>query len=60
VASVSLKRTTARVMVNDLEAARRELLASAVEAGLVLDRYQIVRPSLEDVFMRLVEGEGLA
>ena len=60
VASVSLKRTTARVMVNDLEAARHELLASAVAAGLVLDRYQIVRPSLEDVFMRLVEGEGLA
>ena len=60
VASVSLKPTIARVVVNDLEAARRELLASAVAAGLVLDRYQIVRPSLEDVFMRLVEGEGLA
>ena len=60
VASVSLKRATARVVVNDLEAARRELLASAVKAGLALDRYQIVRPSLEDVFMRLVEGEGLA
>ncbi len=59
VASVSLKRNTARVVVNDLEVARRELLASAVAAGLVLDRYQIVRPSLEDVFMRLVEGEGL-
>jgi ABC-2 type transport system ATP-binding protein len=60
VASVSLRRTTARVMVNDLKAARHELLASALTAGLVLDRYQIVRPSLEDVFMRLVEGEGLA
>ena len=59
VVSVSLKRTIARVVVNDLETARRELLASAVAGGLVLDRYEVVRPSLEDVFLRLVEGEGL-
>jgi ABC-2 type transport system ATP-binding protein len=60
VASVSQDRATARFVVNDLEIARRELLASAVAAGLALDRYEMVRPSLEDVFMRLVEGEGLA
>jgi ABC-2 type transport system ATP-binding protein len=59
VASVSLDRGTARVVVNDVEIARRELLASAVAAGLVLDRYEMVRPSLEDVFLRLVEGGGL-
>ena len=59
VASVSLERATARVVVNDVEIARRELLASAVAAGLVLDRYEMVRPSLEDVFLRLVEGGGL-
>jgi ABC-2 type transport system ATP-binding protein len=59
VASVSLDRATARVVVNDVEIARRELLASAVTAGLVLDRYEMVRPSLEDVFLRLVEGGGL-
>ena len=58
VASVSLDRATARVIVDDLETARRELLASAVEAGLALDRYEVVRPSLEDVFMRLVESGG--
>jgi hypothetical protein len=46
-------------VVNDVEIARRELLASAVTAGLVLDRYEMVRPSLEDVFLRLVEGGGL-
>jgi ABC-2 type transport system ATP-binding protein len=59
VALVSLDRATARVVVNDVEIARRELLASAVAAGLVLDRYELVRPSLEDVFLRLVEGGGL-
>ena len=59
VTSVSLERATARVVVNDVEIARRELLASAVAAGLVLDRYEMVRPSLEDVFLRLVEGGGL-
>ena len=58
VASVVLDRATARVVVNDLETAQRELLASAVAAGLALDRYEVVRPSLEDVFLRLVEGEG--
>ena len=59
VASVSLDRATARMVVNDVEIARRELLASAVAAGLVLDRYEMVRPSLEDVFLRLVESGGL-
>ncbi len=58
VASVSLDRATARVVVEDLETARRELLASAVAAGMVLDRYEVVRPSLEDVFLRLVESGG--
>ncbi len=60
VTSVRLDRSTARVVVDDLEAARRELLASALATGLVLNRYEIVRPSLEDVFLRLVEGEGAA
>ena len=58
VASVSLDRATARVVVNDVETARRELLASALAEGLVLDRYEMVRPSLEDGFLRLVEGGG--
>ena len=60
VTSVSLDRATARVLVNDLDLARRDLLASALAAGLVLDRYEMVRPSLEDVFLRLVEGGGQA
>jgi ABC-2 type transport system ATP-binding protein len=57
VVSVSAKTRTARVVVSDLEKAKRELVASAVHAGLVLTRYEMVRPSLEDVFLQLV-GEG--
>ncbi|MFN2292717.1 MAG: ATP-binding cassette domain-containing protein [Anaerolineae bacterium] len=58
VTSVTINRSTARVLVDDVETARRELLASALTAGLVLNRYEMVRPSLEDVFLRLVESGG--
>jgi len=53
--------TVARVVVKDLEIARRELLAhivpQAAALGLILRRYQIVTPSLEDIFLQLV-GEA--
>lgn len=58
VTSVTLDRNTAHVMVNDVEAARRALPTSALAAGLLLNRYEMVRPSLEDIFLRLVEGGG--
>ena len=46
-----------RVVVSDLETAKGQLLASALQAGLVLERYEVVRPSLEDVFLQLINGE---
>jgi len=55
--SVVTDGPTARVVVNDVQAAQRELLPTALQAGLILTRYQVVRPSLEDVFLRLV-GKG--
>ena len=59
VASVALSGTTAHVVVSDTEQAKRSLLPSALAAGLIVSRYETVRPSLEDVFMRLVgEPEG--
>jgi ABC-2 type transport system ATP-binding protein len=58
VASVSLQNHTARVVVRDIEAAKQELLTSALGAGLVLVRYAMVKPSLEDVFMQLVSEGG--
>jgi ABC-2 type transport system ATP-binding protein len=57
VTSASIEGRRARVVVSDVEMAKRELMASAVGAGLVLTRYEMVRPSLEDVFMKLV-GQG--
>ena len=49
-----------RVIVSELETAKVQLLASALQAGLVLERYEVVRPSLEDVFLQLVNGTELA
>ncbi|MHB8112774.1 MAG: ABC transporter ATP-binding protein [Bellilinea sp.] len=47
------------VTVKDLAAAQRELLARAVAVGLVVTHYEQVKPSLEDVFLRIVEnGKG--
>jgi ABC-type uncharacterized transport system ATPase subunit len=57
VTTVSVNENTARIVVNNVEVAQRELLASAVATGLVLTRYEMLRPSLEDVFLQLV-GEG--
>ncbi len=57
VKSVSADGLVARVIVSDVEVAKRELLSSTTQAGLVLTRYEIVHPSLEDVFLRLVNQE---
>jgi ABC-2 type transport system ATP-binding protein len=57
VKSVILQGLVARVVVSDVEVAKRELLPSIQLAGLILKRYEIVRPSLEDVFLQLVNQE---
>jgi ABC-2 type transport system ATP-binding protein len=59
VTAVSVENVTARVVVKDIAQAKRKLLASAVQADLALDRYAEIKPSLEDVFLRLVGEEGL-
>ena len=45
--------------MNDITLAKHELLANLLQAGLVISRYEELKPSLEDVFLRLVAGEGL-
>jgi ABC-2 type transport system ATP-binding protein len=59
VAGASVDGSTARIVVRDPLLAKQELLRSAVRAGLALDRYEEIRPSLEDVFLQLVGEEGL-
>jgi len=58
VSSVAAENGTLHITVKDLQAAKRELLPKAVHAGLVLNRYEEVRPSLEDVFLKLVGTEN--
>ncbi|MGD1994884.1 MAG: ABC transporter ATP-binding protein [Anaerolineae bacterium] len=58
VADVTIEQRAVRIVVHDVERARRELLSMLVESGLVLTRYEVVQPSLEDVFLRLVEEGG--
>jgi len=60
VSAVAVDGAVGRVIARDVEVARRELLARVVEAGLVLRRYEIVTPSLEDVFLQLVGREEVA
>lgn len=54
--AVELDGRRLTVMVNDLSTAQRELLSRAVTAGLVVTHYEQVKPSLEDVFLRIVEN----
>jgi len=58
VTAVALDGRTARVTVNDLQAAHQSLLAEVVRCGLPLRRYEVVTPSLEDVFLKIVGQEG--
>ncbi len=58
VKSVLLEGFVTRVVVSDVELAKKELVASITKAGLVMTRYEVVQPSLEDVFLQLVNQEG--
>lgn len=57
VKSVTLQGTVARLVVTDIDKAKQQLLGSVYQARLGLLRYQIVKPSLEDVFLELVGQE---
>jgi len=57
-AAVKLENEVVRINVTDIARARREILPSAVAGGIVLRRFEEVRPSLEDVFLQLVEKEA--
>lgn len=59
VAAVAPKNGKLRITVKDLQKAKRDLLPLAVKEGLVLSRYEEVRPSLEDVFLQLVGTESV-
>jgi ABC-2 type transport system ATP-binding protein len=58
VSDVKVEGTLMRVTVRDLEQARRLWLPSAAAQGIALRRFEELRPSLEDVFLRLVGTEA--
>jgi len=58
-ASAEVNGSKARLVVKDVNQAKHDLLPGAVRFGLVIDRYEELKPSLEDIFLRLVGGEEL-
>jgi ABC-2 type transport system ATP-binding protein len=60
VTKASLEGAVARILVKNVAEARPLLLGAVTRSGLALRRYEIVTPSLEDVFLRLVEQDGEA
>jgi ABC-2 type transport system ATP-binding protein len=57
VTGTSVDGAVARVIVKNVADARQALLAEVARAQMALRRYEIVTPSLEDIFLRLVNGE---
>ena len=55
VISIQPDGNSARVVVNDMDLARTSLLNQAAASHLPLRRIEVVTPSLEDVFLKLVD-----
>ena len=49
---------TLRIQASDINTAKWELPALVTASGLTLLRYELTLPSLEDIFVELMEGEG--
>jgi ABC-2 type transport system ATP-binding protein len=57
VTNVTVSDHTARVLVKDVHKAQKVLLESLAREALSVRRFEMVHPSLEDVFLRLTEKE---
>ena len=55
---VTRERDSVRVVARDTAAANREILPLIAAQGVALARFERVRPSLEDIFLRLVGAPG--
>jgi len=53
VAGVSQEENVLRVAVSDLDGGKHDLLPLAVQHGLVFRRYEWVRPTLEEIFLKV-------
>jgi ABC-2 type transport system ATP-binding protein len=48
---------TLHIAAQNVEDARMEIMRVAVDNDLTFERFEMVKPTLEDIFMRLVNGE---
>ncbi len=53
-----LQRSDLRIIVKDVQAARKQLVAELAASGLPVLRFEVVTPSLEDIFLRVVAPRG--
>ena len=58
VISVTISNHTARLLVKDIHTAQKPLLESLARETLSVRRFEMVHPSLEDVFLRLTGKEA--
>ncbi len=58
VVNVTVSNHTARLLVKDIRDAQQALLASLAENKISVQRFELIHPSLEDVFLRLTEKEA--
>jgi ABC-2 type transport system ATP-binding protein len=58
VTNVTVSNHTARLLVTDVQAAQKPLLESLAREALSVRRFEVVQPSLEDVFLRLTGKEA--
>lgn len=56
-AEVVWKQPSLRVVARDAAVAGREILAALVAHGVEVQRFERARPTLEDIFLRLVGGD---
>lgn len=57
VEQVQLDENSVRIRVRDVENARGWLLHALAESGLAVERFEALKPSLEEVFLNLVNEE---
>jgi ABC-2 type transport system ATP-binding protein len=58
VRDVSINERIARLTVSDIAASQPAVLRSLSEAGLIVRRFELVHPSLEEIFLRLTGAEA--
>jgi ABC-2 type transport system ATP-binding protein len=57
VSGAAIDNSSARVLVTDVRKGAMRLLASLAEDGLFVRRFEMVHPSLEDVFLKLTKND---